>query len=924
MEGSAVVHGGQPLEREAVLAAITRLIEGVRADRGGALFVMGEAGLGKTTILSQAAAWAAPTVRVGLGRGDVMETSLPFSMFTAALDAVGNHNLLASTAGTGLGDVRTARFYGVLQWLKHIGPVVLALDDLHLADADSLALLSFLCRRLAGLPLAVIGTLRPWPPAAYELATTLAYDGYARLQRLAPLSDGAATAVLETRLGYSVTETESRVAVALCGGNPLLLKEVATSISQRAQEDPLTWADTVTTADGVVLTRFAGLPPGALRVAQAASVLGIRFRPALATAVAGLEEPQAETALAALCRSGLMRQETETTATFVYPLLCQSLYRDLAIPVRTRLHTRAFTELTTRGFDTEAVKHALRADLAGDPAAITALERAGRTALGTGALATAAECLQAAVRLAGDGVSPALLLTLGEALFAGSRFGEAINVYEQLHTRHELGTTDKVQVLRMWGRALFATAAHDQAVRRFTEAAALASRFNDTEVAEVLIDNALASWFTLGPTHSLPLAKRAYELTTTAPDLVRRKAAGAWGFLVFLTGDPVGLAASAAAAGELLSGRADLPELCCGFGPVGSFAVAALFAERFVDAEHALTAILTAAKRAGTAEVTVAHLVTKAILRVRQGRLADALQVADQAVSWAELVPYCEGLAGSVKTEILLLMGRLSECEDWCQRIEAFAASRGQSYVLLRLWHVRAQLLHRAGDHVGACALYERIEQLTVQMGIAEPCVVPWARHALLAYVTNDRPEDARRVIDWLERGSARLPCRWSKIAAATGRAMLAEADGDPVTAVEHYQTALALHRQVELPVEYVETLLGYGTFLRRCRQPARARTYLAEALEIAEKYKAAWLIDQAREEFTIARGRRRRSREEPTRLTAQEQRVARLAASGHSNKNIAAQLSISVKTIEFHLARVYAKLGIDSRHQLVNDSHDR
>jgi AAA ATPase domain len=288
MEGSAVVHGGQPLEREAVLAAITRLIEGVRADRGGALFVMGEAGLGKTTILSQAAAWAAPTVRVGLGRGDVMETSLPFSMFTAALDAVGNHNLLASTAGTGLGDVRTARFYGVLQWLKHIGPVVLALDDLHLADADSLALLSFLCRRLAGLPLAVIGTLRPWPPAAYELATTLAYDGYARLQRLAPLSDGAATAVLETRLGYSVTETESRVAVALCGGNPLLLKEVATSISQRAQEDSLTWADTVTTADGVVLTRFAGLPPGALRVAQAASVLGIRFRPALATAVAGL------------------------------------------------------------------------------------------------------------------------------------------------------------------------------------------------------------------------------------------------------------------------------------------------------------------------------------------------------------------------------------------------------------------------------------------------------------------------------------------------------------------------------------------------------------------------------------------------------------------------------------------------------------
>jgi DNA-binding CsgD family transcriptional regulator len=153
---------------------------------------------------------------------------------------------------------------------------------------------------------------------------------------------------------------------------------------------------------------------------------------------------------------------------------------------------------------------------------------------------------------------------------------------------------------------------------------------------------------------------------------------------------------------------------------------------------------------------------------------------------------------------------------------------------------------------------------------------------------------------------------------------MLAEADGDQVTAAEQYHTALALHKQVELPVEYVETLLGYGTLLRRYRQPARARPYLAEALEIAKKCGAAWLLDQAREEFTIARGRRRRAHEEPTCLTAQEQRVARLAAAGYSNKNIAVQLSISVKTIEFHLARVYAKLGIDSRRQLVTGSHDR
>ncbi|MBA2472768.1 MAG: ATP-binding protein [Pseudonocardiales bacterium] len=83
--GAAAVDGGQLLEREAVLVAIADLLDGARAGRGGALFVVGEAGLGKTTCLEQATAQAAPTVRVGLGRGDVMETSLPFGMVTSRM-----------------------------------------------------------------------------------------------------------------------------------------------------------------------------------------------------------------------------------------------------------------------------------------------------------------------------------------------------------------------------------------------------------------------------------------------------------------------------------------------------------------------------------------------------------------------------------------------------------------------------------------------------------------------------------------------------------------------------------------------------------------------------------------------------------------------------------------------------------------------
>src|SRR5207248_1492274 len=122
-----------------------------------------------------------------------------------------------------------------------------------------------------------------------------------------------------------------------------------------------------------------------------------------------------------------------------------------------------------------------------------------------------------------------------------------------------------------------------------------------------------------------------------------------------------------------------------------------------------------------------------------QGRLAAALTGVDQASPLAELMPYRQGSTGFVTAEVLLLMGRLVECAEWCQRTEVTAAAHGQSYVLLRLWHVRAQLLHHAGDHASACALYEQIEYLTARMGIAEPCAVPWARHAVLAYLADGR-----------------------------------------------------------------------------------------------------------------------------------------------------------------------------------------
>jgi DNA-binding CsgD family transcriptional regulator len=280
--------------------------------------------------------------------------------------------------------------------------------------------------------------------------------------------------------------------------------------------------------------------------------------------------------------------------------------------------------------------------------------------------------------------------------------------------------------------------------------------------------------------------------------------------------------------------------------------------------------------------------------------------------------------AASIRADVLHQMDRGAEAMEWCDRIEPAATARGESFTLLRLWNIRGQHLLRGGKPEAASELYVQLEELSRRIGIGEPCWIPWARHAIAAHLSACRTPDARRVLGWLDRSAARLPCRYPKIAAATGRASLAEAEGDYEAAETHFSTALALHDQVALPLEHVETLLGYGAFLRRRGRPGRARPLLAHAAVIAEAHQAGWLYAQVREELVAAGGRRRRNgNEEPTRLTIQEQRVARLAAAGHSNKVIAARLTLSVKTIEYHLQQVYMKLGISSRRQLMMRHHE-
>ena len=912
--------GRDLLERDDALASVGQLIDTLSGGGSGALYVVAEAGLGKTSVLDHALALAdRQRLSTGAARGHPMETALPFGMLTQALDAVGGRGLLQEERQLlpGLPGDRAAAFFRVQRWLQDRtgGSLFLAMDDVHWADADSLALLSFLCRRLTALHLGILATLRPWPAEARDAVAGLAHEGHGEVRPLAPLSAAAAATLLSARLGRALPEAQQRRAFSLSAGNPLLLEQLAVALERGEELPAVGVTGRPSVGQGVLLARFAGLPPAGMRCAQAAAVLGTSFLPAVAAEVAGLFGRDAEVALDALDRSGLIEQRAGEAADFLHPLFRQALYDDLAGPLRTALHARAFAVLQARGMEAQAAQHAVLAQLVGDPQAVVVLERAGKAARRAGAFAAAATHLDAAVAMAADNASLQLLLARAEALLVGGHIERALAAYRQLLDRPDCAGRLKVEALWMQGRALVMAGNHPRAAAAFGAAADLAEPGDPETAAAILLDAAFSALITHGPRRALTAARRASELAASAGDEIRIRAEAGLGEVLIQSGDPAGITAvdSAApwqSAGQALSPESD-PSI---WGTVSSFAFGCAVTDRLAEADRAFAQLRASAERASAPEPMAMLANGHGYALMRMGRLDEALAAINFALSLVELVPVVEPFAAVGSACIQLYMGRLTESERWCQRVEAIATQRDEWNALLFVWDVRGHRQYREGAVAQACELYAQVEAKVAEMGIREPCMTPWSRHAIGAYVAAGRRDDAERVLGWLEQ--TRMPCSYPRIAARTGRALLAELDGDEPAAEALYHAAIALHDEVDLPLEHAETLLGYGAFLRRSGRLTQARSVLTHSADVAAAARAGWLVSLASRELTVAGGRKR-SRHAGT-LTAQEERVARLAAAGASNSEIAKQLFVAVRTVETHLEHVYVKLGIHSRYELI------
>ncbi|MGH3853914.1 MAG: AAA family ATPase [Pseudonocardiaceae bacterium] len=918
-------------ERGDVLDALERLLADAREGRGGALFVVGAAGLGKTTVLEHAITVATPRFAVGVGRGDQVEAMLPFGLIGQALtqlldgelpgDGLTVDALTLDAQGSEVADISAqARFYDILRRVRKaaVRPLLVALDDLHWSDPDSLTVIHLLCRRLAGLPVALIATTRPWPTEAVTSAQDLAAQGLAEIEPLTPLSTAAARKLLCSRVseqvGVGVTLVDQ--AVELCGGNPLLVEQVATELRRSGR-----------LSEGQVgFSRFVGVGAAGQRYLRAASVLGTRFRAAVATDVAGLSATEAATELDGLFRGGLLHEADEGWARFTHALIRQGVYEDIAPPVRRDLHAASFRALVAAGaHPAEAAEHAVAAHLAGDPVAVCTVARAGRAALRVGAVRAARVHLAAGLRLAGEAAPAELLFDLAAALFADGASEEAIAIYERLLNLPGLPTADHIAVLRELGQASFGTGQVERAAACYESAVALAEPEHPALAIGVLLDQAFHHQLLSGPRATLPWADRAAELAT-AHGVLRASVRAYWGSIAYRCGDPDGLVAAATAAATT---HADLIPTARSMDrhryrhPALSYAILAVHAERFTDAERLLTEILSSEKHRYEPVTLIEAEIAWIDGLCRLGRLDEALTHVDRLTELAELFdPYLPPLAITYRALVLLEQGHLEQAALRCAQLPARVHHLHSMHLVDGLTlHVRGVLAYRQGDAETACALFAQLQDWAERTGEVDPSFVPWAADAIAAYLSCGRDTDARQVIDWVERRAVALPSRWPTIVVATGRAALAERTGDRALAESCFSQALALHDELLMPLARAQTLTDYGAFLTRGGDIARARVPLAEALGIAEACGAGWHANRARAEWRRAGGRTRSRK--PDELSPQETTVAQLAQAGRTNREIAQRLHLSIKTVETHLGHIYQKLGIRSRWDLKNTSLD-
>jgi DNA-binding NarL/FixJ family response regulator len=920
----AGARAGELVGRRQELERVDGVLSEVLGGAFRALAIRGEPGVGKTMLLGALAERAERRLlTVNRGQATEFERSVPFGVFADAFERLAATHppsaeldvLTAVTAG-GMAELDRYRlFRGVrrlLSWQAGELGTVLVLDDLHWADPASLELTEYLLRRPPKAPLLIAlayRTAQPPPGLADALARL---DSAATQLVLDPLAaeDVAVMFPDEPARRRALLHRATR-------GNPLYLRALADADEQTLTVLAEHAVDARTVPEQVLLdvlgAELATLDPVSCLVAQAAAVVGDPADRDLVAFAAELPDSAAAAAFDALSRAGVMAPDGPRFR-FRHPLVRAAAYW-LAPPAwRTRAHRRIAGYLRDRRAPVLALAHHTeRSAQPGDEVAVATLVDAA-TATRHTSPATAARLARRALQLVGDRAEFAdrrgeLLMLLARALgFSGELAESRLLLHEVIQAngphRAEAVTFCAV-VYRLLGKLDEATALLTSELDRLPK--------QGERVAHALLELSGVDLLRHDAAGVCQHASRALEAVAGTGNTALEASAHAVLALGLLQRTEIAAAGTQIdRAGWLVDAAPDaalLPEL----GTAAPLAWVELHLRHHDRAQRHITRALGLARGNGLAHTVPYLLIVDTYLRTRFGQLPEALASADEARECAAIMRAAEAAAMADIVRLRPTLWRHGPRAALALAAEVAAAGRpGGGW-----WSGLAQL-SLAEVHLAAGDAERCLAELAGEHGEDAPTApYRWALRAV-ASVALARVDEGRHAATEALRHARRSGLAHQLGAAHHARAVVLEAADDLAAASEDAATAVTRFAEAGSPVEEGLARRLLAVLHARGGRRAAVRDELGRAKALFSASSAGWLAGElGRDErrFAARAPRPRRGTENGlATLTAREREIVDLVAVGLTNREIAERLYLSRKTVETHLSRAFAKLGVRSR----------
>jgi DNA-binding CsgD family transcriptional regulator len=330
-------------------------------------------------------------------------------------------------------------------------------------------------------------------------------------------------------------------------------------------------------------------------------------------------------------------------------------------------------------------------------------------------------------------------------------------------------------------------------------------------------------------------------------------------------------------------------------------------------------AVVEACRRHGASVLLIQALGNLAEAEFRAGRWDDAQMHSDLVVSLAVDgdVTQVAAHVHAIAAQVLARRGDVDQASTHVQAALAASAAPGNESGLAYAATAAAILAHSRADHADVVAATDPLLPLAGLIGAHDPVAPRWQELRVEALVRLGRLAEAEQLASTFTERSVTRGSHSAQANAARVRGLLEATRGRPVAAVQAFEEALAHAAAVDLPFERAMIHLHYGAHLRKTGRRRVAAEQLRAADDIFHRLAARPFVAMAGRELAGC-GLTRARTAGPSQLTSQERTVARLVSTGKSNREVAGELFISTKTVEYHLVHIYAKLGLRSRGQLI------